>query len=346
MSPRHEQSGWVTKQSQNVAERTELAVSEETASSVTVEAWLQRRGIKYAPATGIPISAIDTKRSRANQARKDPIVPESVERFATAMRNGTVFPPIVVHAVGTRLVIIDGNNRHEAALKAKREYIHGIIIDEDTSSELIQLLTVEANNSHGVTPPTEWRLQQAFHLQALGYDDDTAAEASGVTAIQLRNARVAAEATRRARLAGVTGFENVSGTAKQYLNAIRLEKVFAAAAHLVARHNFTVEETRQLCQALRESKSEEQQLMIVKDQAELRSAERKLNSQSKKRVNSPKSVLAMGVGFLAKCDPSELVKNIKTVKDRDEVRQRLADMEEMVLRFQAEMESLDDMGEE
>lgn len=343
MSPRAESTSWLQKQTKNVGAQTELAVDEETASSVDVEAWLQRRGVKYAPATGIPLVAIDTKRSRQNQARKDPIVAESVERFATSMRAGRVFPPIVVYPMGGKVVIIDGNNRHEAAIKAKHTFIQGIIVDEDTPSDVIQLLTVEANNSHGVTPPLDWRLQQAFHLTNLGWEDEDAAEASGVTLTQLRNARAAREATARARAAGVRGFENIPMTGRQYLNGVKLEAVFKAAAQVVASQQYTIEDIRQLCATLRSSTSEAEQLLLLAERASLLDAEKALNREAKKRTLSPKNAVTSGFGLIMKVNPDEIASQIKTVRDRDDMNKKLNETMDQLLRIQIAMETLNEM---
>jgi hypothetical protein len=349
MSPRQEQvsrSNWLTQQTRQVVEQKDLAVSEETATAVEIEAWLQRRGVKYAPASGIPMSMIDTKRSRQNQARRDAIVPESVERFATAMRQGRVFPPIVVYPVGNRVVIVDGNNRHEAALKVKRESIQGIVIDPTTDSDTIQLLTVEANTSHGVTPSLDWRLQQAFYLCSLGHEDDVAAEAAGVTATQLGNARKAREAERRAKDGGVYGFADIGSTAKVYLNALKLEPVFLQAARLVTVQRYTVEQVANLCRAVKAGHSESEQLAIIREQADLNGAEARLLKESKKRISSPKGALASGIGMIEQCDPVALVNQIRTIEDRDEVNRRLKKAEEKLLQLMVAMETLSDLGEE
>lgn len=348
MSPKVEQTqltGWLRGQAKKVNEHDTLPVSEETAQATGVEAWLQRRGVRYAPATGIPMHMIDTKRSRLNQARRDPIVTESVDRFAVAFRQGRMFPPIVVYPLGNKLVIIDGNNRHEAASRAKREHIFGIIIDEKTDSDLIQLLTVEANASHGVTPPLEWRLRQAFHLCEIGHHDDVAAEAAGITTVQLKNARAAAEAESRAKILRIHGFSDLSATSKLYLNSIKLEPVFYAAGKLAADYKLTIEQIRDMCRAVKSGRAESEQLSIVAEQQRLLIAENAAKSALKKRVNSPRTALVTGIGLITNMDPRALVSQIRTVHDRDVIRARLEEVVNKILEVQVEMEQLKDMEE-
>lgn len=348
MSPRLEQTTgneWLRKQSRRVDEHDTLAVSEETASATQVEAWLQRRGIRYAPATGIPMTMIDTKRSRANQARRDPLVVESVERFSQAFKAGRSFPPIVVYPLGNRLVIVDGNNRHEAALRAKREFVYGIIIDEKTDSDLIQLLTVEANASHGVTPPLEWRIRQAFHLCSIGHPDDVAAEAAGISVVQLKNARAAHEAEARAKHLRIHGFSDLPATGKQYLNGIKLEPVFYVAGQLAADYKLTLDQVRDLCRAVKTGKTEAEQLAIVAQQQQLLIAENAAKKAMGKRVNSPKNSLVAGIGLMMNLNPEHLVGQIRTIHDRNIITNRLKDLVDKILEIQVEMEKLKDMEE-
>lgn len=337
---------WLKRQTKKIDEQDSLAVSEDVASAVVVEAWLQRRGVKYAPATGIPMSMIDERKSRGNQARREPIVPDSVERFAASLRAGRRFPPIVVYAQGpnaTRLVIVDGNNRHEAHKRAKRDYIFGITIDWRTDSDVIQLLTVEANAGHGVAPPTEWRIRQAFHLCSLGHPDDVAAEAAGLSISQLKNARAAADAEQRAKILKISGFSELPMTNKQFLNGLKLEPVFHAAAVLAVAAKLTTAQIADVVRKVKQGKSESAQLSILAEQHELLTAETAYRKVASQRISSPKGALASGIGMLLACDIDVLVNNVRTTHDRDEINRRLREAEDKILEIQVKMELLKDM---
>lgn len=330
---------WLKKQTVKVSQHTTLQVSEETAATIEVEAWLQRRGVKYAPATGIPMAMIDERRSRANQARKDALVPESVERFANSFREGRPFPPIVCYALGNRLIIIDGNNRHEAAKRARRDYLLGIIIDETTPSEMIQLLTVEANNGHGVTPDKAWRVRQANHLVTLGFSDAKAAEASGVTPVQMKNARAAAEASARARKLNIVGFDELSDSNKTVINVVKSDPVFLAAARLTVAQRLAHDQLKDVLRAIKTGRSEAEQLAIITEQAELLNVELAAKkAETRRGVSSPKNALVSGVGLITKCDPAALVSQILTVHDRDTIAKRLDEAVDCILAIQVEME--------
>lgn len=337
---------WLRRHTKKIETGRELAVSPAVAAAVEVEAWLQSHNVEYAPATGIPMGMIDEKRSRQNQARKDPLVAESVERFATAWRAGATFPPIVVYAVGGKLVIIDGNNRQASAKKAGREYIHGIIISEKTPSERIQLLTVEANARHGVTPELAWRLKQAFHLIGLGFSDAEAAEAAAVTPAQIRNARAVQEADARARNLKVYGFADLPATSRQLLNAIKDEPVFYQAARLAAGSRLGIDEIRDLCRVVKSQRSEADRLVAIAEVAKEHVVETATKKALRKGVSAPKQALVAGIGLILKCDEGALVSQIVTTHDRDVINSRLGDAVDKILAIQVAMETLSELGDD
>src|SRR5438552_4049378 len=138
--------------------------------SEEVENWLKDRGVKYMKCMEIPLKDFDEKKSRANQARPQALIDEAVERYTLAMKQNAKFPPLVAFQSSyMKFVIIDGNNRFAAAKKASRPTFPTYVIDNETPSELIQLLTVEANAKHGEVPPTDWRVKQAIHLVSIGW---------------------------------------------------------------------------------------------------------------------------------------------------------------------------------
>lgn len=340
---------WLRTQAKKVTDGAELPVTASTAAVVGVEAWLQHHGVAYAPPTAIPMAYIDEKRSRANQARRDPIVAESVDRFAAAMRAGAVFPPIVAYPSGGKLVIIDGNNRQAGAKKASRDCIDGIVLAEDTPSELIQLLTVEANAHHGVTPELGWRVQQAFHLCSLGYSDQQAADAASIAVATLRGARAVQEADQRARALRIPGFTELSQNARQSLGVLKDEAVFYQAAKLAVDTGMTVDEIRELVRAVKTLPSEGARIEHIGAVAKARGIERatkKAIGRTITRVSSPKQALVTGIGKVLNVDEAALVRQVVTSTDRDLLNQRIKLLERKVATLKLAMGTLADLDGE
>jgi hypothetical protein len=338
---------WLRLQTKKIGTQTELAVDELAAAAVRVESWLQELGVEYAKPTWIPMALIDEKRSRQNQARKDPIVADSVDRFASAMRAGKPFPPIVAYSYNGRLVIIDGNNRQAGARKAGLEQIYGIVISEQTSSELIQFMTVSANRAHGVTPDVQWRLRQAFHLVGLGFSDAQAAEAASVTVQQISNTRRLQAADQRARALKIPHFTDLPATSRAMLNSLKDEKVFEAAATVAARNAMNIEDIRDLIRDVKVCKSEADRLEVINRVAQERGIEEATRKVAGKtlRTIAPKQSLVAAIGMISKIDETALAQQILTTHDRELLAGRLRVLVDKILAIQVALEALEP-GEE
>ncbi len=340
---------WLRQQTKRIDDGSELPVTTQAAATVEVEAWLQRHGIRYAPPTQIPLALIDEKRSRSNQARREPIVLDSVDRFAAAMKAGASFPPIVCYPVGGRLTIVDGNNREAAAKRAGKDKILGIVIDESTPSEIIQLLTVEANTRHGVTPDPTWRVQQAFHLCSLGLSDQAACDAANVSLATMRAARAVRDSDQRANALRITGFKDLPAGTRGALQALRDDPVFYQAARAAVDTGMTIEEVRNLIREVKSLSSEGARIEYIGGVVRSRATEnatRKLAGKVNNRLSSPKNNLATGIGKILSVDTSALVRQILTVHDRDEVIKRIKAVDRKMDELKFALATLAHMDEE
>jgi hypothetical protein len=341
---------WLRRQAARVGEQPTPAVDTQTAMDAMVEEWLQGHGVEYAPATELPMALIDEKKSRLNQARRDALVDDSVARFAASYKADKPLPPIVTFINGGRLVVIDGNNRQAGAKKASQESIRGITIAEDTPSELIQLLTVEANAHHGVTPDLAWRLQQAFQLVSLGFSDLQAASAASVTTQQIQNARRVQEVDQLARQLQIKSFTELPTYARQALAVlVKDHPVFYQAAKVAISTAMTIDEIREMTRGIKRQGSESQKIdfigEIAKDRG-LQQAQHKAAGRTLHRLNSPKIGLYQAIGKIANTDEAALIRNIKTRHDRDVMIERLKELEEKLLAIQVAVDQLTDLEDE
>jgi hypothetical protein len=345
---RNSGTDWLRSQAKRVSDGGDLPVTTDVAATVEVEAWLQRYGVRYAPPAQIPMGLIDERRSRANQARRDPIVADSVDRFVAAMRAGSQFPPIVVYADAGKLIIIDGNNRQAAARRAGYDSIFGIQIADDTPSELIHLLTVAANANHGVTPEIAWRVHQAFGLCAIGWSDADAATAAGLSVTQLRSARSIQETDQRARALRIPGFSEMPASSKTALAAVKDDAVFHALAKLAVSTGMTSDEIRDVTRVLRGLTSEGARIEYVGSIAKTRNIQRatKRAGGQHSRLHSPKTALAASIGKLVAIDPSALVRQVVTTHDRDVIRHRIGQARQKLDLIEDAMTRLSNLGAE
>jgi hypothetical protein len=335
---------WLRIQARRIGPGQQLPDADASAACLEVERWLQRHSVAYAPPTQIPLALIDERRSRANQARRDAIVTDSVDRFALAMREGAIFPPVVAYPNGTKVTLVDGNNREAAARKNGYESVLGIIVAGDTPSELIQLLTVEANAHHGVTPDLAWRLQQAHHLVSLGFADEQAAEAACLTVNALRADRMVLQADARAKALKIAAFTSLSSSARRALQALRDDPVFYQAAQVALTTGMTTDEVRSLVREVKTLPSEGARIERIGGVARERGIEaatKKATGKAANRISSPKTSLATAIGMLLRVDEASLIRQILTIHDRDLVNARLKQLEEKTLSLQVAMETLD-----
>lgn len=293
--------------------------------SQTVEAWLDARGVKYAPAAWLPMSQIKRKESRANQARPDPIIPEVVDRYVVGVRNGDPFPPIVVYKSGNGYVIVDGNHRDESHVKAGEDKIAAYVLDPTTPSEVIEFLTVGANGKHGQPTDTGWRIRQALQLIATGQDPDLVYADLGVSKSQIEAARRAAKADERARRVGVYGWDDVSPTSRGVLAAITSDPVFSAAADVAIETAMGSDDLKNFVRQLKAANSEADALRIVGEVGDRRRTRKgNLRQGQRNRLANPRMRVSSALGAIVALNPSELPRLFHTEDERKEIANRCA----------------------
>lgn len=288
------------------------------------EAWLAKRGVKFVGPRWLPLDKIKRVESRQNQARADALVSEVVDRYTTNVRAGDSFPSIVTYKNGTGYRIIDGNHRDEAHVRGGRTEIGIYVVDETTSSDLIELLTVEANTRHGQPTDTAWRITQALHLIATGWDVDTVVDATGVTKSQITMAKRAAKADERARRLGIYGWDDMSQTARGTLATLTTDPVFRAAADVVLDSGMATDDLKDFIRKVKGANSEAEALKVI---AETREARKGMKATKGKRqpLADPRNRVLSALGAVAALTPEDLPRLFHTDWERKNVAGRCGD---------------------
>lgn len=305
-----------------------------------VEIWLQSFGVSYSTLLDLPISMIDIKGSLSNQARAEAIIQESVDRFATALTNGATFKPVIGYKQGNSVLLIDGNNRCAAYVKARREIIPAYVVHPDTPSEVIHAMTVAANTMHGETPGASWRIKQAEFLTSLGYPLDEACRLANVKVSQLQVHQRAERATARAKSLRLSGFTELPTNQRVKLGAIPSDPVFLQAARVVIDTGMSVTETEVLLREIKASPSESLQNAVIARVV----LERKLEAKNRAalarppRIKSAKTSLITGLGKIMAADPGGLARMVLTDMERIEMKKRLERAADHILELQIALE--------
>lgn len=312
--------------------------------SEEVEGWLRARGANFLRCMLIPVVNFDERASRNNQARPAPIHPETVDRYALAMRRGERFPPLVAYRTSdksTSFIIISGNHRLAAGKKAGLKGLPTYVLASDTKPELIILLTVEANARHGKEVSTEWRVKQALNLVEVGWKIETACEAAQISTQLLSTYKGAYAADERARRLKITRFSDLGVKARKNLDGLRMDNVFMQAAITALDTDMNVGEIQALVREIKKHPSEAEQIShigMVADERRKVAEQQKLLQRSSHVVNNPKQSLITGIGKIMHCDGPTLVRTLITDSEKQEVWDRLAKVADKVLELQVLVE--------
>lgn len=249
----------------------------------------------------LPLADIDEKRSYANQARVDqPIQADLVETYVEAKKNGDVFPAIVVHRDGTKLVNVDGNHRFASDKKLGRDDIPAYVIK--AKAETVRILMTLLNAIHGRALTEQEKLWHAFFLIDSGTEQTKAAQVLRLPLTRLRSAWSLELANRRAREVNLN--RKLWGELPQS-NRVRLAQLstdaaFKALFDLTVKAQLKGDEVSRMTSALNRLRSEQEQLDFIQSEAEgIRDRIQASAGGKIRRELSPKHSLRMHLAAIA-----------------------------------------------
>lgn len=202
-----------------------------------LEAELVELGVRYEKKR-IRVDQINERESRKNQARPVAIEPETVDKYAVAMRAGDVFPYLLLMSIGEKYLILAGNHRHGAYKKTGVKDFGAFVVDRKTPAEIVDLLVLSTNAKNALPVDAEWRSKQAVQLLKVGVARDLVLKKSGLAPITLTMAEKAAEASLRAARLDVAGFDDLSLDPQYHLGMLEDDDLFVEAARLVASYSY------------------------------------------------------------------------------------------------------------
>jgi ParB-like chromosome segregation protein Spo0J len=250
-----------------VAVRTKTReVAAEVGGDARIEEELTKKGVTWAFDANADVEQFDPDESLRNQARFEPVDEKQVESYAEAMRRGDVFPPVIASQNKRgKLVIIDGNHRLQAAIKAKKRIkVYDIT---GAPANVITLLTFEMNTKHGKPTSEAERIQQALYLMANGATMNAAAAAVNIPLNILKKASQKASTDQRFidnNIPALT-IEKLSESVKWRLAHISTDEGFVAAVDLAVAAKLSVDQVFDLVTRLNSVKSSSKQVEMVGD---------------------------------------------------------------------------------
>lgn len=173
------------------------------------------------------LKMIDTAQVRDLKNQK---APERTEQFATQMRNGATFPPVVVWAPD---VLIDGNGRYFAARKVGYQTFPAYVV-QIPDVKFALMLAAALNQMGGVRLEPAEAYRAAVNMLDMGWSDDAVARELAYSPESVRKWRRAVDVRDRAErlhLGDLTG--RLKKTQIQEVGKVTHDEPFAALVRLV-----------------------------------------------------------------------------------------------------------------
>lgn len=251
----------------------------------------------------LPLSDIDEKRSFANQARVDqPIQQDLVETYVEGLKNGDIFPAIVVHRDGNKLVNVDGNHRFAAAKKnGESNTIAAYVIK--AKAETVRILMTLLNVIHGRSLSEQEKLWHAFFLIDSGTEQTKASQVLHVPLTRLRSAYALELANRRSRDCNLNrrAWSEMNQSVRTRLAQLSTDAAFKALFDLTVKASLKGDEVSRMVTELNRLRSEKEQVSFIDAEAAIIRDRVQASAGGKiKREMSPKHSLRMHLAAIAK----------------------------------------------
>ena len=243
------------------------------ARSPQIEERLDARQVEYSFEPNFPVERL--RDAEGNQVRlsEHRAPKQTVARYAEQMKNGAVFPGIVVNSHGE---LVDGNTRRAATIQIGRTTI-ATYVCSDLTPLCARALSVELNQSHGQSMTGEeirafvaGAVQEGQRLDITAY-----ARMTGTKPATLKRWIRAQEARTRAARSSVSveRFELVPETVQAALQLSRLHSVFVEAARLAIDAHLTASVTKSIVREANAAASEAEALVVLAAERDARVAD-------------------------------------------------------------------------
>jgi hypothetical protein len=300
-----------------------------------IEAWLRSQEIAFTGPTAIRLSDIDVKTSKANQARDVALVDEAVDSYLQSLKLGDKLPALLVFKRGTKYIIIDGNNRLEAARKYGSDRVLCYVASGDLSSEAILMLTLSANATNGQPVSRAWKLRQSITLIAQGWSKEITAAHLKLPLSAIENYEKQRAADQRARRLRIVGWDDLSATMREYIARLRLDTVLVMVAETaISSQTVASTEFRAFITNVNRMHSEDEQVEAVKlwARGERESAANRRRMGRVRNMSNPKQSFSTGLGKIQAFDlnhihtmySSELDREVLSNKTREAIQKLVA----------------------
>ena len=238
---------------------------------------------------------------------------EGVQEYATQMRSGALFPPIVLMKPN---ILVDGNTRLGAAAAVERETFPAYVIDVPTV-DFAKSVAGALNQLNGRRlDAAEAQRVALTMLQELKFNDDQIAAYVGRSSQMVRTWRRQAETEARAKRLGLAEqLDSVSKNQQDRIASISHDAPFAEVVKLLSESKVPNGELRSIVQDVMKAPSEADELeRVAKARVELRAmGPRPRHAQVNPAARRARMVIPQVLNLkpLALLEPARLVEDRK-----------------------------------
>jgi ParB-like chromosome segregation protein Spo0J len=204
----------------------------------------------------------DIRRDESSQVRQLAHIAPAlrVEEYAQQMRNGAMFPPILLMAPD---LLIDGNTRLKAALRIGRQTFPVIVVDTKTR-DMALILAASLNQMGGERLTPEEAHEAALRMMRSNYPDAAIARELGRDIVQVRRWRTQRDVELRAESLGLA--DQVKLIPRGTLGAlagVAHEEPFVETARLLAEVRPVEKQAREIIAEVQQAPSDQAALEVV-----------------------------------------------------------------------------------
>jgi ParB-like chromosome segregation protein Spo0J len=229
-------------------------------SYTPIIAKLREWNLTYEVVPDFPLSRV--RRDDESQVRQLAHIAPAlrVEEYAQQMRNGAMFPPILLM---TPDLLIDGNTRLKAAQRIGRQTFPAIIVDTKTR-DMARILAASLNQMGGERLTPEEAHEAALLMMRSNYPDVAIARELGRDIAQVRRWRTQRDVEHRAERLGLGDeIQQIPRGTRGLLAGVSHEQPFVETTRLLAEMRPVEKQAKEIISEIQQASSDQAQLDVV-----------------------------------------------------------------------------------
>lgn len=264
----------------------ELKLEENRMRNQLYENFLNEQGVPWDYLERVELSAIDSTKSLANQARLEvAVLKDEISQYRAGYERGDHFPPLVVHRPGKKFVLLDGNQRFFAASPDKDwkglRFHDAYLVDSKDEVVLNRIAWTINDRVNGRRMSYEDNLQHAMtYVRKYNWTRTAAAKEFGINERALHKLVHIAEMKDKLHEQKVSRLPNDECIERLSPLSSLGDDVFSQAARMVAEIGSSSNDVQDLVKKVRRAKTHADKMATIaeygsSDHAQARKAETK-----------------------------------------------------------------------